>query len=213
MPGEIGSVFALRAVKIVAALKRRAMEGYFAADRLEAAGVLRSLMPRGQSVAWGGSVSLARDLGFIDEVRSGPYRVIDRDAAATPEEAEKAFRESFCADTYLMGTNAITMDGELVNVDARGNRVAALAFGPRQVIVVAGRNKVCADLPSAMRRAREEAAPPNALRLGYRTPCSVDGLCHDCLGETCICCQTLVTRMSRVPGRIKVVLVGEELGF
>jgi hypothetical protein len=213
MPSEIDSVFALRAAKIIAALKRRAMEGYFAADRAAAVVALRSLMQDGQSVAWGGSTSLARDLGFIDVVRRGPYRVIDRDAAKTPEEAEQAFRESFCADTYLMGTNAITLDGELVNVDARGNRVAALAYGPRQVLVVAGRNKVCADLPAALRRAREEAAPPNALRLGYKTPCSVDGLCHDCLGEACICCQTLITRMSRVPGRIKVVLVGEDLGF
>lgn len=213
MPGETESVFELRAAKIVAALKRRAMEGYVAAGRARALELLRSLVPEGASVAWGGSTSLSRDLGFIDEVRAGSSRVVDRDAAMTPEEADKAFRDSFSVDTYLMGTNAITMDGELVNVDARGNRIAALAYGPRQVIVVAGRNKICADLPAAMRRAREEAAPPNALRLGYKTPCSADGICHDCLGEACICCQTLVTRKSRVPGRIKVLLVGQDLGF
>jgi hypothetical protein len=210
---EIAEVYRLRAAKTIAALKRRGMEGFFAADRAQASSLALSLVERGSSVSWGGSTTLARDLGLIEALRAGPYTVVDRDAAKTPEEKEKAFRESFFVDSYFMGTNALTQDGELVNVDANGNRVAALAYGPRQVIIVSGCNKICADLPSALRRAREEAAPPNALRLGLKTPCSVDGLCHDCLGETSICCQTLITRMSRVRGRIKLILVGEELGF
>lgn len=213
MQSEIKAVYALRAAAAIAALKKRGMEGFWADDRETAARLILSLIPEGSSVAWGGSITLARDLGLYDVLRAGPYSTIDRDAAKTPQEVERVFRDSLSADVYLMGCNAISMDGQLVNVDARGNRVAALAYGPRSVIVASGCNKLCPDLESAMRRAREEAAPPNAERLGYKTACRADGLCHDCLAEECICCQTLVTRKSRVPGRIKVVLVGEDLGF
>jgi hypothetical protein len=210
---ERSAVYALKAAKLMSALRKRGMEGRFAPDRSAAAALALSLAPEGSRVAWGGSVSCDRDLGIIEALRKGPYEVIDRDAAKTPAEKEKAFRDSFFADAYFMGTNAISQDGELVNVDANGNRVAALSYGPRRVIVIAGCNKICADLPQAMRRAREEAAPPNVLRLGYQTPCRIDGICHDCLSEECICCQILVTRKSRVPGRIQVILVGEDLGF
>ena len=112
----------------------------------------------------------------------------------------------------MMSTNAITLDGELVNIDGSGNRVACLAFGPNEVIVVAGMNKVVSNVEEGIARSRNFAAPPNTVRLGCDTPCAKIGQCGNCLNDT-ICCQIVVTRASRVPGRIKVILVGEELGY
>ena len=123
-------------------------------------------------------------------------------------------KKALTCGTFLMSSNAISADGQLVNIDGTGNRVAALCFGPEQVIVGAGMNKVAGDLEGAMRRAREVAAPVNAQRFaGLKTPCSVTGLCADCTGPDSICCQIVTTRICRPAGRIKVVLVGEELGF
>ena len=116
-------------------------------------------------------------------------------------------------DVFLMSSNAITEDGQLFNIDGTGNRVAALCYGPRNVIVVAGMNKVAPDLDSAVKRARNEAAPPNCIRLGLDTPCTKLGKCADCSSPDCICCQFLITRRSRVKGRIHVILVGQDLGF
>lgn len=112
-----------------------------------------------------------------------------------------------------MSTNAITMDGELVNIDGSGNRVAALIFGPEEVIIVAGMNKVTADVPGAYKRVKNIASPPNCVRLNKNTPCAMTGQCGSCLGDDCICSQTVITRRSGIPGRIKVILVGEELGY
>ena len=121
--------------------------------------------------------------------------------------------QALSCGTFLMSSNAISKDGQLVNIDGIGNRVAALCFGPKQVIVVAGMNKVAGDLNSAMARARHIAAPANVQRFDVKTPCAVTGQCGNCTSPDCCCAQIVTTRFSKIPGRIKVVLVGEELGL
>ena len=146
------------------------------------------------------------------------YYCADKQAAlkpaATPEEKTELMRQALLCDTYLMSSNAISSDGQLVNIDGNGNRCAALIYGPKQVLVVAGLNKVTGSLEAAMDRARNVAAPINAKRFaGLQTPCYKAGLCGDCLSADCICSQIVITRTSRNKGRIKVILVGESLGF
>jgi L-lactate utilization protein LutB len=210
---EIETIAEKRADRVIKNLRRRGMEGFFAKDKEEANRKILSLLAPGSTVAWGGSVTLSRDLQTLDLIRTGGFKAIDREAAKTPEEIEKAYRDAFFSDTYLLSANAITVDGKIVNVDGRGNRVAAMAYGPRQVILVAGCNKICPSLETALERARNEAAPLNTERLSRKTPCREDGVCHHCLVEDCVCCMTVVTRKSVIPGRIKVILVGEDLGF
>ena len=123
------------------------------------------------------------------------------------------YRKAFCCDNYIMSTNAITYDGELVNIDGTGNRVAALIYGPKNVVVIAGMNKVTDNVENAYKRARSHASVPNAIRLDMNTPCKATGLCSDCTSPDCICCQAVITRYSRIKGRIKVILVGESLGY
>ena len=123
------------------------------------------------------------------------------------------YRKAFSTDYYLMSSNAITLDGQLVNIDGTGNRVAALTFGPAHVILVVGMNKVTKTVDEALDRVHNVAAPPNAVRLGSDTPCGKTGVCADCLSPECLCAQVLVTRYSRIPGRIHVILVGESLGY
>jgi L-lactate utilization protein LutB len=142
------------------------------------------------------------------------YRLINRDAAKTPEEKADLQRQALLCDTFLSGTNALTEDGVLVNIDGNGNRVAAMCYGPRQVIIVTGINKVVKSLDDAVARARNLAAPLNAARFpSLKTPCAANGACGNCRGADSICSQILVTRLCKPTGRIKVILIGEPLGF
>lgn len=170
------------------------------------------IIEKGKSVAWGGSMTLA-ETGIMDAVKNADYEIIDREAAKTKEEQKEVFGKICGCDYFLMSSNAVTLDGELVNVDGRGNRVSFLCFGPENVIVVAGMNKVVPDVESAIKRVRNIAAPPNTVRLNKSTPCAVTGKCADCVSPDCICAQTVITRLSAIPNRIKVVLVGEEFGY
>jgi len=197
---------------IIKNLAKRQMEGYYCPDRAGAVQQALALMPEGSSIGWGGSMTLT-EMGLMDAIRSGSYHIIDRDTAITPEEQRKLYGEICCSDFFLMSTNAITMDGELINIDGRGNRVAFLCFGPQQVLVFAGMNKVAPNLKSGLQRARNIAAPPNCVRLDKNTPCSVTGRCADCYSPDCICSQLVITRRSGMPNRIKVILIGEELGY
>lgn len=197
---------------VIKGLERRNMTGEYcptAQDALEAA--KRFLIP-GASVAWGGTATL-EEIGFIDALRASQCKVLDRHAPDDPEEVREIYRQTLFCDTYFMSTNAITLDGILVNIDGNANRVAALAFGPSKVVIVAGMNKVAADLDSAVKRARNVAAPTNATRFGLDTPCTSLGRCANCQSADCVCCQVMITRRSRIPNRIHVILVGEELGF
>ena len=200
---------ALLAQKVIKGLRSRNMEGFYAADRDAALELALSLVPEGASVAMGGCQS-ALDIGLVDAIKDGSRRYIDREAAADKRAAMLA---AYDADVYLASANAITEDGILVNIDGNSNRVSAIAYGPRKVLFIVGMNKVCPDLDSALKRARNVAAPVNAQRFGLDTPCSKTGACMDCKSPDSICCQFLVTRFSRHPGRIQVILVNDNLGF
>ncbi|MBQ2100039.1 MAG: lactate utilization protein [Lachnospiraceae bacterium] len=200
---------ALLAQKVIKGLESRNMSGYYAATKEEALKIALELIPKGSSVTMGGATS-AQEIGLVDAVKTADYRFIDRYAAADRGAAE---RESYSADVYLAGINAMTEDGILVNIDGNANRVSAIAYGPKKVIFIAGMNKVCADYDSAMKRARNVAAPINAQRFGLSTPCAKTGACMDCKSPDTICCQFLLTRYSKHAGRIHVILVNDNLGF
>ena len=200
------------AATVIKKLSERQMEGHYCPDGASAAKKALELMPAGASVAWGGSETLL-ETGLMEALKSGPYEIIDRDAAKTPEE-RRAMNARIClADYFLMSANAITADGELINMDGRGNRVSFLCCGPQNVLVLAGMNKLVRDVEAGVKRIRVAAAPPNAVRLNKKTPCAATGLCADCHAPDCICGQLVITQHSFVPGRIKVILIGEELGY
>lgn len=197
---------------LVQNMQRRGFDAYYCADKEAALAKALELIPETDVVSWGGSVTLA-ETGVLDAVKSR-NPVIDRDTAASAEEKGELMRKALLCDTYLMSSNAISADGQLVNIDGNGNRVAALIFGPKQVVVIAGLNKVAGSLDAAMDRARNVAAPINAQRFaGLATPCYKLGRCADCQAADSICAQIVITRRSRTQGRIKVILVGEHLGF
>ena len=198
--------------KVAEALNKRYFEAYYCSGRAEALEKILELIPQGHVVSWGGATTVD-ELGVKDALRQRGQAVIDRDTAKAAQERQAMLKKALTCDTLLMGSNAVSADGQLVNIDGTGNRVAALCFGPSQVIVVAGMNKVAGDLDGAMRRAREVAAPINAQRFQLKTPCSVNGLCADCKGPDSICAQIVTTRLCKPAGRIKVILVGEDLGF
>lgn len=204
--------FAKRGNVLVNNLKSRHFDAYYCDNKEEALQKVLSLIPEGDTVGWGGSAS-CQEIGLMDAIRAGNYRPIDRDACKTPEEREECMRQALLADTFLTSANAISIDGQMVNIDGNGNRVAAIVYGPRQVIVVAGMNKVEDTLEAAITRARTVAAPMNQQRFGLPNPCGATGKCGDCKSETCICNHILVTRHCRPVGKIKFVLVGEDLGF
>lgn len=201
-----------RAQLMLKNLRSHHFEGYYCASKAEALAKALELIPQGASVGWGGALS-AQQIGLLDAVNAGAYKAIDRDKATTPEERVKLQKEALLADVFITGANALSMDGQMVNIDGNGNRVAAIVYGPETVIVIAGMNKVVDTLEDAVRRARTVAAPMNKQRFALQTPCEVTGTCADCKSEGCICNQLLITRNSKPAGRIKVILVGEELGF
>lgn len=198
--------------KVAEALNKRFFEAYYCSDRESGLQKVLELIPQNHVVSWGGT-STVDELGIKDALRQRGQAVIDRDTAKDAQERKEMLKKALTCDTFLMSSNAISSDGELVNIDGTGNRVAALCFGPDQVVVVAGMNKVAGDLDDAMGRARQVAAPINAQRFQLKTPCSVNGLCGNCKGADCICAQIVTTRVCKPAGRIKVVLIGENLGF
>lgn len=200
------------AATILGKLPKRNMEGWFFETRQEAVTKALELMPEGSVISWGGSMSIS-ECGLMDAIRERNYTLVDRDLAVTPQEKRESFARTVMADYYLMSTNAITMNGELVNIDGFGNRVACLCAGPQNVIIIAGMNKVVNSVEAGIERIRTKAAPPNTTRLNKDTPCARTGVCGDCFSPDCICSQTVVTRRSGVPGRIKIILVNEDLGF
>ena len=201
-----------RGAILVKNLKSRHFDAYYCSTKEEALEKALSLIPENDTVGWGGTVT-CQQIGLLDAVRAGNFRPIDRETAQTPQEREQIMRAAMVADTFLTSANAISLDGEMVNIDGNGNRVAAIVYGPKQVIVVAGMNKVEDTLEAAITRARTKAAPLNQQRFGLPNPCTVSGSCADCKSETCICNHILVTRHCRPVGKIKFVLVGEDLGL
>ena len=201
-----------RGEALVKNLQKRHFEAYYCPTKEEALKQVLSLIPEGSSVGWGGAISAAQ-VGVQEAVHAGNYTVIDRDAVSDPAEKNRLMRECFNADYFITGANALSQDGQMVNIDGNGNRVGMIVYGPKHIIVVAGMNKVCPTIEDAVKRARTVAAPMNQQRFGLPNPCTTTGSCADCLCETSICNQILVTRHCKPAGRIKFVLVGEELGF
>jgi len=202
----------IKAENLIKNFNKRNIEGYYAENSEEAKNMLEELIKEKSSVSWGGSMTL-KEIGIFDILKAGNYKLLDRADAKNSAEIEEIYHQALNADYYLMSSNAITQSGKLVNVDGNGNRLAALIYGPKNVIIVAGINKVTVDEKSAIKRVRNQAAPANSIRLKQKTPCAKTGYCQSCQVEDTICCQTVITRYSRQNGRIKVILVGEELGF
>lgn len=197
---------------LVKNLEKRGFAAYYCATREQALAKALELIPPTDVVAWGGSVSI-QEIGLLDAVKKR-NAVIDRDAAVTPEERNECLRKALLSDTFLMSCNAMSKDGELVNIDGNGNRIAAFIFGPKQVLVIAGVNKITGSLEEALARARSTAAPINAARFpGVDTPCAKTGVCLNCAKPESLCSQILVTRTCRNAGRVKIIIVGEHLGF
>ena len=197
---------------LVKNLRNRHFDAWYCDTKEEALAKALELIPEGASVGWGGVMS-AQQIGLFDALRAGNYNLFDRDRCATPEEREQAVKNSMFADVFLTGANGLSLDGQMVNIDGTGNRVAAIIFGPKKVLVIAGMNKVCDTLVQAMDRARQVAAPMNMMRFMKDTPCAATGSCGDCKKEGCICNQIVITRHCRPVGRIQYIIVGESLGF
>ena len=204
---------ALAGPRVAAALEKNHFGACYVATKEEALEKVMSLIPHDHVVSWGGSKTLAA-LGIMERLQEEGYQTLDRSKGKTLEEQNEIMRKALLCDTFLMSSNAITEDGQLFNIDGTANRVAALCFGPRSVIVVAGMNKVVKDMKAAYDRVRNYAAPCNMQRFeGRKTPCAVTGMCGDCHSTDSICNQMVFTRNSRPAGRIKVILVGEDLGI
>ena len=201
-----------RANVLIKNLHSRHFEACYCADKAEALEKALEWIPAGSSVGWGGAMS-AQQIGLLDAVRTGDYRALDRERAATPEERKAIMKQCLGADVFITGANALSLDGQMVNIDGNGNRVAAIVYGPESVIVIAGMNKVMDSLDAAVERARTVAAPQNKQRFDAKTPCEVTGVCADCKSDGCICNQILITRNCNPPGRIKFILVEEDLGL
>ncbi|SDM65779.1 lactate utilization protein [Acetanaerobacterium elongatum] len=214
----------LRIEQTIKALKENNIAACYVPDKASALARVKELLHEGDTVSNGGSMSL-REVGVIDLLRSGHYNYLDRDAQGiTPEQKEEIHRKAFFADSYLCSSNAVTMEGELFNVDGTSNRTPAILYGPKQVIMVVGCNKIVRNLEEAIARVKSTAAPANAIRLSCDTYCAIKGECVSlsqgdngmtagCKGAGRICCNYVVCSYQRNKDRIKVILVGEELGY
>ena len=205
-------MYDLAGPKTVEALNKRRFEAYYCSTAAEAVEKVLELTPKTDVVSWGGAMTVD-ELGIKQRMAQEGYTLLDRDTAQSQEEKQAIMRQALTCGTFLMSSNAISKDGQLVNIDGNGNRVAAMCFGPRQVVVVAGMNKVLGTLDDAVARARNVAAPANAQRFGIKTPCGLTGQCGDCTSPDCICSKLVITRFCMPERRIKVVLVGEDLGL
>jgi L-lactate utilization protein LutC len=205
--------YEMNANTVIKALEKRNMYACYAKNKEDALQKAMSLIEEGKSISWGGSESV-KEIGLINELyKRDKNKLLDRSKAGNPEEANQIMHEAFFADYYLMSSNAVTLDGELVNIDGNANRLAALLYGPKNIIMIVGMNKIVKNVDEGLSRIRNYTAPLNAIRLGCDTPCGKVGHCCDCTAQASMCCQIVTTRFSRVKDRIKIILVGEELGY
>ena len=193
---------------VIKGLQSRNMTGYYAEDKEAALKQALELIEENSTISMGGCMS-AHEIGLVQALQEGNYQYLDR----SKMEPREGLLAAYDSDVFLSSANAMTSDGILVNIDGNSNRVSCIAQGPKKVIFIVGMNKVCDDLDSAMKRARNVAAPINAQRFDIKTPCKETGKCFDCKSPDTICCQFLITRYSRHTGRIHVILVNDNLGF
>jgi hypothetical protein len=213
MDNNLKSVIEKKIKRTMENLEKNNMEAFYAEDASKAMDIVKGLVKEGETVSVGGSMTLF-ETGLIEYLKSGKFNYLDRYAAGlTPEGVKEVFRKTFFADTYFASTNALTEDGELYNVDGTCNRVAAMLYGPDKVIVIAGVNKIVPDSDSAIERVRRTAAPANAIRLSRKTPCVSTGYCMDCSSPERICNSYVLIGRQPAKGRIKVIIVGSDLGY
>lgn len=203
-------------------LAKNNMKPYFVETKEEVLPLIKTLIHKGESISHGGSETL-KEIGAIDFFKNGGYDYIDR-SGLEGEDIRNAYIRAFGCDTYFTSSNAVTQNGELYNVDGNSNRVACIVYGPRQVIVIVGINKIVDNIDDAINRVKTQAAPPNTKRLSCKTPCSVTGkcisldrdnpmMCDGCQSEQRICCNYVVSAKQRHKDRIKVIIVNENLGY
>lgn len=208
--------------KTMANLEKNNMQPYFVETKEEVIPLIKSLINKGESISHGGSETL-KAIGAIELFKNGDYDYIDR-SGLEGEELRQSYIRAFGCDTYFTSSNAITENGELYNVDGNSNRVACIVYGPRQVIVVAGINKIVKNIDEAVERVKKAAAPPNTQRLNCKTPCAVTGkcislnkdnpfICDGCESPQRICCNYVISAKQRHKDRIKVIIVNENLGY
>ncbi len=194
-------------------LNRRNMEGFFVKDKSELMTLLKKLIDEKSTVGVGDSRTLF-ETDVIDFLRKGDYVFLDKyREGITSEEKKDIYIQNFSANTFMCSTNALTEDGELYNIDGNGSRVAPMLYGPKQVILVTGINKIVKDIEEAEKRARNYAAPIDAKRLNKDTPCTTLGYCVDCKSPNRICNDFTIIRGQFIKNRIKVIIVGEQLGY
>lgn len=204
-----------QAQTLIKNFKKRGIEAAFFETCAEAVQDVCAAIPAGALVGLGGSETVIES-GLVAALRGMDIRLLDRyREGASKAEIDEMRRQGLLADVFVMSSNAVTADGRLVNIDGTGNRAAALVFGPKKVILLVGMNKVAPDLDAAIARARNTAAATNSLRVGADAPCAHTGFCQDphCHPPARICCQMVVTEGGMVPGRIRVVLVNQDLGY
>jgi len=199
--------------KVVQAFKNRFFEAWYFDDIPEAVEKAISLIPKDHTVGWGGSQTL-NEISIKDRLVQDGYKVLDRDKAPNLEEREKIMRQVMLCDTFITGSNAVVEDGQLVNIDGAGNRVAAMIYGPGQVIVIAGMNKVVKTVEDGVVRTQTTSAPINVQRFpDSQAPCKKTGSCVNCMSSDSLCNIFVRIRMCRPAGRIKVILIGQDLGM
>ena len=199
--------------RAINSLEKNNMTGIYAKTKEEATEKALSLIPSGSKVGHGGSLTL-QQIGIADTLRKGDFQFLDRRAPGlSEEESERLRRESLLSDVFLMSTNALTMDGKLVNIDGIGNRVAALSYGPSKVIVIAGINKIVPDQEAAIQRIKNYVTPLHARRRDLPLPCAKTGTCVDCRTVQRMCNIVTIIEHQRQKDRITVIICGEELGL
>ena len=209
------AIFRKKAETVVESLKKRSIGAAYVNTGKEAVDAICRMIPDGSVVALGGSVTIMQ-MGLLDALRRMNIKLLDRyRPGITKEETEELALRGMTADILITSTNAVTADGKLVNEDGSGNRVAAIIFGPKKVLVVAGINKIVGTADDGLKRIKEIAAPLNCIRLGVDTPCARTGFCDDdaCHAPARLCSQITIIESNRVKDRIHVFLVGEELGY
>ena len=201
-----------RAKDAVEVLNKRKFDAHYADTAEDAKKMGEKMLPEGAEIAVGGSVTLQKT-GILDLIKSPKYKFIDRFTNKSWGEELHKYRLGFLSDVFVTGSNAITMDGQIVNIDCTGNRVGCIGFGPKKVIVVVGANKIVADAAEGIKRAKS-VAPMNSKRIHHNNPCDETCRCEDCTGEMRVCnVISIIDGCYKFPGRISVVVVGEELGF
>lgn len=209
---HLQTAFQAAVPNIIKNLAQRNIEAFYYEDsRAMVEDILRKI-PAGSSITWGGAESIV-ECGLMDAIHNGSYILLDRAAAKTPEEKREFYGKAVMADIFLMSTNAITYNGELINIDGNGNRLACLMQGPKEVFIIVGMNKFVSSIEEGIHRIENIAAPANVQRLHKDTPCYTLGRCAHCFSQNSICSHTVITRRSSHPGRIKLFMVPENLGY